>query len=77
MEMNNQTREPEDYCYACNRKLRKALHTVITSDGQRVDVGPDCYDKIDLAGSRGYQPPLGGPKLFTLAYVDALTRIGM
>ena len=52
-------------CFACGRTLRQwGGVNADTSDGQVVIVGPDCYRKIRLAGVEGYQPPLGGPKLF-------------
>jgi len=58
-------------CYACNRAFRKNSHgnvpyhpEALTSDGQRQGVGYDCYKKIAEAGADGYQPPLGGPRLY-------------
>jgi hypothetical protein len=55
----------DERCYACNKPLKKASpRIVLTSDGQPVYVGPDCGRKIDMAGSDGYQPPLGGPRLY-------------
>jgi hypothetical protein len=38
--------------------------TVVTEDGQMQYVGPDCFAKIVAADTKGYQPPLGGPRLF-------------
>lgn len=52
-------------CFACGRTLGKAKR-VDTRDGQTVLVGPDCYLHIVRSGSAGYQPPQGGPKLWTL-----------
>ena len=48
-------------CFACDRKLGKNPHVAVTSDGQRVYVGSECFKKLDGCG---YQPPLGGPKLY-------------
>ena len=53
-------------CFACNRKLGINPPVADTRDDQRVFVGSDCYLKIKKAGETGYQPPLGGPKLWTL-----------
>lgn len=50
-------------CYACNRSIIAGF-PVFTSDGQRQFVGPDCFDLVRKAGQQGYQPPLGGPRLF-------------
>ena len=51
-------------CFACGRKLPKAKapKEAFTADGQMVWVGPDCARLIARIG--GYQPPLGGPRLF-------------
>jgi hypothetical protein len=35
-------------------------------DDQTVEVGPECYKKTLKAGENGYQPPLGGPKLYPM-----------
>ena len=53
-------------CYACDRliRTRRAPCEVFTSDRQLVWVGSECYRKILAAGGSGYQPPLGGPRLF-------------
>lgn len=55
-------------CFACDKILTGARQYVRaeTSDGQRVLVGRECFRKIKDAGDQGYQPPLGGPKLFPL-----------
>jgi hypothetical protein len=37
----------------------------LTVDGQRVFVGDDCYNRIATSGESGYQPPLGGPRLWS------------
>lgn len=52
-------------CFACDYILGKAQR-VITCDGQTVFVGPDCYARINDAGTSGYQPKLGGPCLYLL-----------
>jgi hypothetical protein len=44
--------------------LRSVIYAVVTADGQEVRVGSDCAKKIIRAGLSGYQPPLGGPKLY-------------
>lgn len=57
-------------CFACNRRHSQEAKWsyVITEDGaQTVLVGPSCYAnvrKMDKLG--GYQPPLGGPRLFLI-----------
>ena len=56
-----------DYrCYACDHyvKAGKSPRIVWTSDGQLQWVGYCCYKKISKAKKKGYQPPLGGPRLF-------------
>lgn len=54
-----------DRCFACGKPLKaKTKALVYTRDGQSAYVGPDCYTHTLLAGSEGYQPPLGGPRLF-------------
>lgn len=52
-------------CYACNRVLKKP-HAVYTADdgGQRQFVGPECFQHVLAAGDAGYEPPLGGPRLY-------------
>ena len=53
-------------CFACNKKLSPNPYLVDTKDNQHVFVGSDCFRKIKKSGELGYQPPLGGPRLFTL-----------
>lgn len=54
-----------DQCFACGRKLHEGMERIVdTRDAQTVYVGPECYRKIKAAGEIGYQPPLGGPKLY-------------
>lgn len=75
-----------DKCFACGRKFRENSwgHIVfhpeaLTIDGQRVFVGHDCYQRIDAAGPSGYQPPLGGPRLFSESHAskEALAAAGI
>jgi hypothetical protein len=55
----------EPRCFACDRPLKPGrIHWADTRDGQLVHVGLECWRKIALAGDEGYQPPLGGPRLF-------------
>lgn len=57
----------DEKCYACARPFGGRRHdypTALTIDGQRQFVGNDCMKKIVKAGAEGYQPPLGGPRLF-------------
>jgi hypothetical protein len=56
-------------CFACDRPFRSPRRPLaITSDGQRVFVGPECHRRIVQAGAAGYQPPLSGPRLFALEH---------
>lgn len=61
-----------DKCFACGKPLRALLtpFEVDTRDGQTVFVGPECNRKVQSAGEAGYQPPLGGPRLYPLAQPD-------
>lgn len=56
--------EPER-CFACGRPM---LHPrlVDTRDAQTVYVGRCCGARVTAAGDRGYQPKLGGPRLYAL-----------
>lgn len=53
-------------CFACNRPLGKSPVIVDTRDDQTVYVGRECYKLVVAAGETGYQPPLGGPRLYLL-----------
>lgn len=53
-------------CFACDRKLGKNPKVADTRDDQWVYVGRECYKHILAAGSVGWQPPKGGPRLFIL-----------
>ena len=46
--------------------MKSERFTVYTADdgGQIQYVGPECFRKIKAAGSAGFQPPLGGPRLY-------------
>lgn len=76
----------DEKCFACDRRFRRnsfgliVFHSeAITLDGQRVYVGCDCYQKIVQAGADGYQPPLGGPRLWSQfhAPTEALAAAGI
>ncbi len=54
-------------CFACDKPLGKNPKLVDTRDGQMVFVGSDCARKVKEAGESGYQPPLGGPRLYLVA----------
>lgn len=54
-----------DKCFACNKPSLKEYRVAHTFDGQSVYVGTDCYKKISAMTIHGYQPPLGGPRLYT------------
>lgn len=58
-------REP---CYACGRPLRGRGRLVGCKDDQAVYVGSDCFRMIRNAGTEGYQPPRGGPRLYLLEF---------
>src|SRR5262245_3042190 len=66
------SRMSDTRCYVCDRPVRRngfgvvgvGKKTVLTVDGERQFVGPDCYRRIVDAGPSGYQPPLGGPRLY-------------
>jgi hypothetical protein len=52
-------------CFACGKPFgAKQPKEVFTSDPQMQHVGPECFRKIRAAGNEGYQPPLGGPRLW-------------
>ena len=60
---------PADACFACGRPLRgrNGAYLVDTRDAQTAYVGADCFKKIRSMGDEGWQPPLGGPRLYLLA----------
>ena len=53
-------------CFACGRKTGKNPRVADTHEDQSVFVGSECYKLIRAAGDEGYQPPLGGPRLWLL-----------
>lgn len=56
-----------DRCFACDRKIgKRGPCDADTRDDQIVYVGEECAKKIRAAGDAGYQPPLGGPKLYPM-----------
>lgn len=58
---------PRERCFACGRLIRRTNpHRVDTRDDQTVYVGPECYRLVMNAGDAGYQPPLGGPRLYPM-----------
>lgn len=65
-------------CYACDKPMQEFMRsqtfTVETEDGQRQFVGPDCFERIRTAGAIGYQPPLGGPRLFKIGALSEPLR---
>jgi hypothetical protein len=56
----------KERCFACNKRLGKNPALVDTRDGQFVFVGSECFRLIKKAGESGYQPAMGGPRLYTL-----------
>ncbi len=55
-------------CFCCGRRLGRNPALVTCRDEQDVFVGSECFGAIRAAGAEGYQPPTGGPRLFTLAH---------
>lgn len=56
----------DEKCYACDRKLGKSPTLVRCEDEQTVFVGRECLKLIKAAGTAGYQPPKGGPRLYLM-----------
>lgn len=54
-------------CFACDRSMKNNRYLVDTKDNQTVLVGHDCFKKIEQSGRYGYQPPLGGPRLYCIS----------
>jgi hypothetical protein len=77
--------DQDEKCFACGRKFRggtlgPVYHPrAITIDGQQVLVGHDCAKKIAESMADGYQPPLGGPRLWIDLYApqEALAAAGI
>lgn len=66
-------------CFACDRVIRRTTPLLAdTRDDQVVHVGPECLRKVEAAGDSGYQPPLGGPRLYPVAALsqEMQPRIG-
>jgi len=62
--------EGTERCFACGRKLGRSYALVDTRDDQLVYVGSECFKLVMQAGDAGYQPPLGGPRLYPIAACD-------
>jgi hypothetical protein len=59
-------------CFACDKPMRSGQYAVAdTRDDQLVWVGPDCLRKIKASGENGYQPPMGGPRLWLVSGTPA------
>lgn len=56
----------KERCFACDRILGRNPYPVDTRDDQFVFVGSECYKLIKAAREAGYQPPKGGPRLYTI-----------
>lgn len=56
-------------CFACGKPLGARPLAVDTRDDQIVSVGRECAKLILAAGTEGYQPPRGGPRLYPLPTV--------
>lgn len=53
-------------CFACNRLIKQRRFLVRCADEQTVFIGPECFKRVK-ASSNGYQPSLGGPRLFLIS----------
>lgn len=62
---------PPGCCFACGKRLGKNPRLADTRDGQTVYVGSECYELIRVAGTNGYQPPAGGPRLYLIVELEA------
>lgn len=57
----------EAKCFSCDAVLSSESDQMVeTEGGQPVVVGRECFKKVVQAGKGGYQPPLGGSKLYLL-----------
>lgn len=60
----------EEQCFACGTRMSRP-NFVFTedrmSDGRHyeVHVGPECFKRVIHSGESGYQPPRGGPRLYS------------
>lgn len=57
-----------EVCFACGRRLGKNPTLVTCVDEQDVFVGSECAKMIDKSGATGWQPPRGGPRLYSLRH---------
>ena len=63
-------------CFACDKKLENNPPIIKTIDGQYVFVGRGCWHKIKKTGEIGYQPPLGGPRLWIVPIGPTQKELG-
>lgn len=57
-----------DKCFACDKVMKNMKYLIqVAQDDQTAFVGPECFKKVVKAGKDGYQPPLGGPRLFEIS----------
>ena len=63
-----------DNCFVCGKKLGKNPRRVDTHEDQFPSVGVECYKIVKAAGAAGYQPPLGGPRVWVITE-DRLQRL--
>jgi hypothetical protein len=54
-------------CFACDKKMKNRKYLIRCEDEQTAFVGPECYKYVEKSGECGYQPPLGGPRLFVIS----------
>ena len=62
----------QENCFACGKPITTKPYQVYTADPQMQYVGKRCFDKVKAAGKDGYQPSLGGPRLYLSAPVKAV-----
>lgn len=62
-----------DKCFACDRPIIDG-YLVGCADEQDVSVGNECFRNIRRAGESGWQPPLGGPRLYCLEIANQMRR---
>ena len=54
----------KEKCFACGKRVGLHPHVGYTRDGQQVYIGRECWKHVEQSGDMGYQPPLGGPRIF-------------
>jgi hypothetical protein len=59
---------PPVRCFACNKSMKGSRYLAACQDDQTVFVGPECFREIRKSGSDGYQPELGGPRLYLVQF---------